>query len=129
MTADRVLTAREAARLANTDVTTIRRHCLGGETFPNAVKTPEGDWRIPLGDLIAAGRWTPPAAQDPAEAAEVAGLQAALTAERAAHAQTLQRLAVAEALFDAERRHSDHLREIVAAQVAVGSSGPVLGAA
>lgn len=49
------LTITEAAKAARVDRRTIRRR-LDSDTFPNAYRQgPDGPWKIPVGDLIAAG--------------------------------------------------------------------------
>lgn len=49
-----VFTLREAAKRCGVSFSTIRRRREDG-AFPNAYKTPDGQWVVPVEDLLAAG--------------------------------------------------------------------------
>jgi Helix-turn-helix domain len=100
-------TLSEAADRCGVSRSTVRRYRENGK-FPNAFKTPGGEWKVPLPDLLAVG-WKPtgpepeqaqpeqvsaPGGQpsEPAMAERVRELEQALSRERA-RAEAAERLA------------------------------------
>lgn len=97
-----MLTVKEAVDATQTSESTIKRRLRAG-SFPNAARTDDGKWVIPLGDLSAAGlRPGKTAKPDPVtpEADRVRDLAAE-------NAELRQRLAVAEALAGERNRIID----------------------
>lgn len=80
----------EAAQHCGVSRSTLKRRLAAGD-LPNAYKTPEGQWRIPVPDLLAAGYqpgapdWgdAQPATQDEPAPDRVAELERELALERA----------------------------------------------
>ena len=107
------LSIRQAAALAGRDRSVINRDLTRGR-YPGARQLDSGEWRIPLEDLVAAGRWAPATPEVSGEAVQHAELQVALTSEREAHARTAARLAVVEALLEAERETKADLFTLLA---------------
>lgn len=105
-----MLTVKEAVDATQTSESTIKRRLRAG-AFPNAVRTTDGKWVIPLGDLSAAGlRPGRMAGPDPVPrsddrvrdlASENDELRQRLAVETA---ELRQRLAVAEALAGERNR-------------------------
>ena len=58
MSAERMVTRREAAKLTAFSYDTIRR-CQDDGAYPNAVLDENGTWLIPVSDLVAAGDLDP----------------------------------------------------------------------
>ncbi|NKW34917.1 hypothetical protein GS942_23825 [Rhodococcus hoagii] len=105
MTGDRdlpMLTVKEAVDATQTSESTIKRRLRAG-SFPNAVRTADGKWMIPLGDLSAAGlRPGKMAAPDPVTPSDDRVRDLAVE-----NAELRQRLAVAEALASERNRIID----------------------
>ncbi len=105
MTGDRdlpMLTIAEAVDATQTSESTIKRRLRSG-AFPNAVRTADGKWMIPLGDLSAAGlRPGKMAKPDPVTPSNDRVRDLA-----AENAELRQRLAVAEALASERNRIID----------------------
>lgn len=115
-----MLTIRQAADLAGCDPSTVKRDLLDGR-YPQATRD-ETDrnraWRIPVEDLVVAGRYRP--AVTAAAVLDAADRDRRLTevlqelqAEREAHAATVGLLAVAQASLEAERRQTAMLERLV----------------
>lgn len=122
--------ASQAAEVCDVDRTTIQRKLKRG-SFPNAEKSADGAWQIPLADLLADG--LNPGAPRPGDAPQAQSTDApqgdatevpvAMTQVPQAELEQLRRrLAVAEALLDErQERISDlqlMLRQIEAAKPA-----------
>ena len=63
MSAERMVTRREAAKLTAFSYDTIRRRQDDG-VYPNAVLDEHGTWLIPVSDLVAAGDLDPTSSHD-----------------------------------------------------------------
>ncbi len=105
MTGDRdlpMLTVKEAMDATQTSESTIKRRLRAG-SFPNAVRTSDGKWMIPLGDLSAAGlRPGKMSAPDPVTPSDDRVRDLSIE-----NAELRQRLAVAEALASERNRIID----------------------
>lgn len=105
MTGDRdlpMLTVAEAVDATQTSESTIKRRLRAG-AFPNAVRTADGKWMIPLGDLSAAGlRPGKMSKPDPVTPSDDRVRDLAVE-----NAELRQRLAVAEALASERNRIID----------------------
>lgn len=67
-TTDKLLTVREVSDLTGRHDATVKRDLRKG-AYPNATRGsgPNDPWRIPVGDLVAAGHYAPETAEDPRE--------------------------------------------------------------
>lgn len=117
-----VFTLREASKRCGVSFSTIRRRREDG-AFPNAYKTPDGQWVIPVEDLLAAGLkpTAEPAQGQPrsgqlAEQAQDAhqAAQAASSADQDRIEQLERDLARARAQIEVEQAHRAAAEQIAA---------------
>lgn len=112
-------TLSEAAERTGVSRSTLRRYREGGK-FPNAYKAIDGQWKIPMEDLLAAGlRVSDPALGAPAEQA-VPPAQSMPTEQPNGQAQpaqdaTVERVRELESLLAVERARVEGLERLAAA--------------
>lgn len=126
MSAEATVSIRRAAELAACDPSTIKRDLLDGR-YPGAARDDSDRnraWRIPVRDLVLAGRYRVPDRQERNAAGELdrelAWAREQLRSEQEAHADTAARLAAAQATLDAERRHALTLERLVERALGAG---------
>jgi hypothetical protein len=103
----KVFSLTEAAEAARVSRTTIRRY-LDRDRFPNAYRNAEGQWRVPVADLEAAGlRLHRPAPPEGAPEPEVGDRAVELEREVAV---LRERVAAAEAIAEERQRALEDLR-------------------